>query len=104
MYEELLALLFAILGVIIPLFIALPSEPLFIPNIALQVSDAQATYFAIYLTPMLVVIFVWFIIGLIIYRDAKHREKSPKAWFILVLLTGIIGALIYYLRRKDVLL
>ncbi len=103
MFGKLLFLL-AILGLVLLLFLEISPEPLLIPNFALQVSDAQTTYFALYLTPFFIVILAWVIIAFIVRRDAKHREKSPNAWFIIVLLTGIIGALIYYLRRKEVLL
>ena len=48
---------------------------------------------------------VWFIIGILlcvwVYRDAESRGMSGVLWLIVVLITGIIGLIIYLIVRKD---
>jgi len=34
-----------------------------------------------------------------VYNDAKKREKSAVAWTLIVLLTGVIGWIIYLITR-----
>ncbi len=48
---------------------------------------------------------IWFIIGILlciwVYRDAESRGMSGVLWLIVVLLTGIVGLIIYLVVRKD---
>jgi len=54
--------------------------------------------------------FVAFILGLIalwiyicvyVYRDAKRRGMDATVWLLLVLLTGLIGLIVYLIVRRD---
>jgi len=48
---------------------------------------------------------LWLIISILlcvwVYRDAESRGMSGPLWLIIVILTGIIGLIIYLLVRKD---
>jgi TctA family transporter len=48
---------------------------------------------------------VWFIIAILIavwvYRDAEKRGESGVLWLIVVLITGIIGLIIWLIIRRD---
>ena len=48
---------------------------------------------------------VWFIVAILlciwVYRDAESRGMSGVLWLIVVLLTGIVGLIIYLVVRKD---
>ncbi len=50
------------------------------------------------------VIAVWCIIGIIlavwVYRDAKERGMEAELWLLIVLLTGLIGLIIYLIVRE----
>lgn len=51
-----------------------------------------------------IIIFVaWCIIALAlavwVYRDAESRGKSGELWLLIVLLTGIIGLIVYLIVR-----
>jgi TctA family transporter len=47
----------------------------------------------------------WFIIAILIavwvYRDAEKRGESGALWLIIVLITGIIGLIIWLIIRRD---
>jgi len=48
---------------------------------------------------------VWFIMAILIavwvYRDAEKRGESGVLWLIIVLITGIIGLIIWLIIRRD---
>ena len=48
---------------------------------------------------------VWFIIGILlciwVYRDAESRGMSGVLWLIVVIITGILGLIIYLVVRKP---
>ncbi|UCE16851.1 MAG: zinc ribbon domain-containing protein [Candidatus Bathyarchaeota archaeon] len=48
---------------------------------------------------------VWFIIAILlcvwVYRDAESRGMSGGLWLIIVIITGILGLIIYLIVRKD---
>jgi uncharacterized membrane protein YoaK (UPF0700 family) len=48
---------------------------------------------------------VWFIVAILIavwvYRDAEKRGESGVLWLIIVLITGIIGLIIWLIIRRD---
>ena len=48
---------------------------------------------------------VWIIIAILIavwvYRDAEKRGESGALWLIIVLITGIIGLIIWLIIRRD---
>jgi len=50
------------------------------------------------------VIALWCIVAIIlavwVYRDAEEREMEGALWLIIVLLTGIIGLIIYLIVRE----
>ncbi len=53
----------------------------------------------------LVILLGWFIISILlciwVYRDAERRGMNGALWLIIVLLTGLIGLIIYLVVRKD---
>jgi TctA family transporter len=48
---------------------------------------------------------VWFVIAIVlgvwIYRDAESRGLDGTRWLIIVLISGIIGVIIYLVVRED---
>ena len=48
---------------------------------------------------------VWFIISILlciwVYRDAESRGMGGVLWLIVVILTGLIGLIIYLVVRKP---
>ncbi len=57
---------------------------------------------AIYLACIFVWIIIWIIVAWWAYKDAKSRcMDSPIVWFLVVLLLGLIGLIIYLIVRKD---
>ncbi|MCW3985241.1 MAG: hypothetical protein NWE91_02375 [Candidatus Bathyarchaeota archaeon] len=48
---------------------------------------------------------VFFLIAILlcvwVYRDAESRGMNGALWLIIVLITGIIGLIIYLIVRKD---
>jgi hypothetical protein len=48
---------------------------------------------------------VWIIIAILIavwvYRDAEKHGESGVLWLIIVLITGIIGLIIWLIIRRD---
>jgi len=48
---------------------------------------------------------VWFIIAILIavwvYRDAESKGESGVLWLIIVLITGIIGLIIWLIIRRN---
>jgi len=48
---------------------------------------------------------VWFVVAILIavwvYRDAEKRGESGALWLIIVLITGIIGLIIWLIIRRD---
>jgi len=53
----------------------------------------------------LAIMAVWFIVAILIavwvYRDAEKRGESGVLWLIIVLITGIIGLIIWLIIRRD---
>ncbi|MEM1657527.1 MAG: hypothetical protein QXK94_00615 [Candidatus Jordarchaeales archaeon] len=51
----------------------------------------------------LIILVAWCIIALAlavwVYRDAESRGKSGELWLLIVLLTGIIGLIVYLIVR-----
>lgn len=48
---------------------------------------------------------LWFVVAILIavwvYRDAESRGESGALWLIIVLITGIIGLIIWLIIRGD---
>jgi TctA family transporter len=48
---------------------------------------------------------IWLVIAILIavwvYRDAEKRGESGALWLIIVLITGIIGLIIWLIIRRD---
>jgi RNA polymerase subunit RPABC4/transcription elongation factor Spt4 len=49
----------------------------------------------------LILFFVWLILAIFVYKDAEKRDKSGVLWLIIVLLTGIIGLIIWLVVRPP---
>lgn len=72
-----------------------------------QAEAAQAAAIG-YMIFMIIFWIIWIVIAILmalwVYKDAKEREDVDETiWLIIVLLTGIIGFLIYYfvIRKKK---
>jgi len=48
---------------------------------------------------------LWFVIAILIavwvYRDAEKKGESGVLWLLIVLITGIIGLIIWLIIRRD---
>ena len=55
-------------------------------------------------TCMIIPIIIWIIFILIaiwVYKDAEKRGKSGALWLVIVILTGIIGLIIWFVVRPK---
>ncbi|MBN1214732.1 MAG: hypothetical protein JXA99_04745 [Candidatus Lokiarchaeota archaeon] len=56
-----------------------------------------------WMTILIVLVVVWFVVALLIaiwvYKDAKSRDMNAAVWLLIVLLTGCIGCIIYLVVR-----
>lgn len=43
---------------------------------------------------------VWIVLAVWVYRDANERGMDAAIWLLIVLLTGIIGLIIYLIVRE----
>lgn len=50
----------------------------------------------------IIMIIVWIIIAIWVYRDAEKRDSSGALWLLIVLLTGIIGLIIWFVIRPPI--
>ena len=54
---------------------------------------------------MIAIAVIWFVVAILIavwvYRDAEKRGESGALWLIIVLVTGIIGLIIWLIVRGD---
>jgi len=48
---------------------------------------------------------IWFIIGVLlcvwVYRDAQSRGMEAALWLLIVLITGILGLIVYLIVREE---
>ncbi len=44
---------------------------------------------------------MWLLIGVLVYEDAESRGMTGIGWFLVVLILGLIGLIIYFVVRKD---
>jgi len=60
--------------------------------------------FYILLWIILIIIFAFIVqiaLGVWIYKDAKKRNMEAPLWLLVVLLTGLIGLIIYFIVREP---
>ena len=83
---------------------------LFVINMLVEIASAQTLGDIGYNFPggiWLIVIIIWFILWIIVaiwvYRDAEKRGKNKVLWFIIVILIGIIGLIIWFVTRGNVI-
>ncbi|MEM3586801.1 MAG: PLDc N-terminal domain-containing protein [Candidatus Jordarchaeaceae archaeon] len=46
------------------------------------------------------IIIVWIVLAVWVYKDANERGMDATIWLLIVLLTGIIGLIIYLVVRE----
>ena len=61
----------------------------------------QPYFFAIMLPIMAAIFIVAILLAVWVYRDAESRGESGILWLIIVLITGIIGLIIWLIVRGD---
>jgi TctA family transporter len=44
---------------------------------------------------------VWILLAVWVYRDARKRGMEATLWLLVVLLTGIIGLIVYLIVRRE---
>ncbi len=49
----------------------------------------------------LVIFIIWIVLAIWVYKDAKKRGENAVLWLLVVLLTGIIGLIVYLIVRKS---
>jgi hypothetical protein len=85
--------LYAIIAMSILMLLAI------IPN-----ASAQAELFlfgGLFCAIWVVFFIVWLMVALWVYRDAESKGQSGALWLLLVLLTGLIGLIIYLIVRSG---
>lgn len=54
---------------------------------------------------ILLILFIWYIFAIIlanwVYKDAQKRIYNENIWILIVLISGIIGFLLYILHRDE---
>ena len=54
---------------------------------------------------LIIIAVIWFIVGILlaiwVYTDAKKRDMNAPVWLLIVLLTGCIGCIIYFIVRNQ---
>jgi len=54
---------------------------------------------------MIAIAVLWFVVAILIavwvYRDAEKRGENGALWLIIVLITGILGLIIWLIVRGD---
>jgi len=71
--------------------------------------DWNAYYWSAYWSSMLIwliPLLIYYVLGVLcaiwVYRDAKGRRGMPATtWLVIVLLTGIVGLIIYIIIREN---
>ena len=53
---------------------------------------------AIFLIPFI----IWIVLGIWVYKDAEKRGKSGILWFIIILILGIVGLIIWLVVRPPI--
>ncbi|MFX1466519.1 MAG: zinc-ribbon domain-containing protein [Promethearchaeota archaeon] len=62
----------------------------------------QPYFFPFFIIPFMAAIFiVAILLAVWVYRDAERRGESGVLWLIIVLITGIIGLIIWLIVRSD---
>jgi hypothetical protein len=72
----------------------------------LQPPPPPEVWFGLGIFALIIAIAVlWFVVAILIavwvYRDAEKRGESGALWLIIVLVTGIIGLIIWLIVRGD---
>ena len=63
--------------------------------------STDGAMFASIFTILLFWFLVWFIIGILVYRDAERRKKNGLLWFFVILLLGLIGLVVWLIVRPP---
>lgn len=51
---------------------------------------------------LLIIVVIWIILAVFVYKDAERRgAEHPGLWALLVLFTGIIGLIIWFILRPN---
>jgi len=50
----------------------------------------------------IIVFIIWIILAIWVYKDAEKRGKSGALWLLIVILTGIIGLIVWLVIRPPI--
>ena len=50
----------------------------------------------------LVLFIIWIVLAIWVYKDAEKRDSSGALWLIIVIITGIIGLIIWLVVRPPI--
>jgi len=50
----------------------------------------------------LVIFIIWIVLAIWVYKDAEKRDSSGALWLIIVIITGIIGLIIWLIVRPPI--
>ena len=53
------------------------------------------------MAPWIIWLVVWILVAVWVYKDAKSRGMSGALWFIITILLGLIGIIIYLIVRRS---
>jgi H+/Cl- antiporter ClcA len=51
---------------------------------------------------IIIVFIVWIAVGLWVYKDAKQRNESAILWFVIVIVAGLLGILLWFVFRPPI--
>jgi len=72
--------------------------------IPIPIGQGEWAFFGLSLLCCLVPIIwfvVWILVAIWVYRDAESRGMNGVLWLIVLILTGIVGLIIYFVVRKE---
>ena len=69
------------------------------------ISVQQAEWFLGLIGLVLLIVIFWFVIAILlcvwVYRDAESRGMNGALWLIIVIITGIVGLIVYLIVREE---
>jgi flagellar basal body-associated protein FliL len=51
---------------------------------------------------ILIVFIVWIAVGIWVYKDAKQRNENAILWFVIVVVAGLLGILLWFVFRPPI--
>lgn len=86
------------------MFLGLLSMTLLIPTVSAidPVSGLSALFGGACCFFVFIPIIIWIILAVWVYKDAQKRDGNGVLWLVIVLLTGIVGLIVWLIVRPPI--